>query len=768
MQGMPFGDKKDVICTTLLILLLCIGIYALEYFWLLPGYFLIKFLFAGTFSFLGVLLVKYLSSCYHVPGSTSSEILIERNRHYLIIVVSIIFTYSPFLTEGYYWYDDFWFYIGNHAFYGITASLPAMRPYHGLLGELFWFVSPSNAYYIKWFSIACALGYAFMIYSWLFQKSGQRFLSLAITLAVSLFSPLSDHIGYSSTIAILPAMLSSGFSVILFDSLSERARSKEWGDVVVLVAASGCALLFSFMLYQVATPIVFLFLLIYVYFNQQPSSSMRFCLSYMSFFGLCAVLYLILNKLIIAHYGASVWSRGNIIGMQDIVPKVQWFLQTVMPAVFDRLGLSFLGRGATSDKCYWYFVQYSSTLLRNSVSILFTASIIAVCCSFILRRRKFVDLLLVIGFIPMSYFCFLILKENSYLTYYAIPILSVIMFFFIIAIKETIELLRTFRGIGKVPVNPDPILQIFLTLLICLLAFQNNIYIRQFWVETNKEGYGYLKNTLSLQAEKKKKIHVFGVLTPGQGNIYSVFATKWALRELEYNPEDYVITASDNDRMISIIQADLLEGVKKNITPDELNLLLSNYRYDATYSVYRIIGGQDLSSSKRLTEILIKTGLLPGDYSQTAVVDLQWIKPTWSSEKKNFEVKLIANMDQVVSYPKNIIANVDIIDYSKDEDFLHIGGWAAMENIDSTKSHVSIILRSSTDKCIQLSGNMLDSPDVAASFKNKKYGKCRFDLSLYPMSPELSPGKYEVWIYIVNNKLKLKASLLWSQYLEIK
>ena len=754
-------DKKDVICTMLSMLFLCIGTYAFEYFWLLPGYFLVKFLFASSFSFLGVLLVKYLSSASHVGGSPAAESMLARNRHYLIILVAIIFTYSPFLTEGYYWYDDFWFYIGNHAFNGITASLPVMRPYHGLLGELFWFVSPSNAYYIKWFSVACALGYALMIYSWLFQKSGQRFLSLVITLAVSLFSPLSDHIGYSSTIAILPAMLSAGFSVILFDNLFEKARTKEWVGLIVPMLASGCALLVSFMLYQVATSIVFLFLSIYVYFNRK-NSSIRFVSSYMFFFGLCAIVYLVLNKALISYYGASVWSRGDFITLQGVVPKAKWFFQTIIPAVFDRLGLSFLGRWATSDKCYWYFVQYSATLVRKSVFLLFTVSIIAVCCSFILRKRKFVDLLLMIFFIPMSYFCFLILKENGYLTYYAIPILSVILFFFFIAIKETIQLLRMFGGMGAVSVDPDPILRIFLTLLICLLAFQNNIYIRQFWVETNKEGYNYLKNTLSLQVEKKKKIHVFGVLTPGQGNVYSVFATKWALRELEYNPENYAITTSDDDQKISVIQADALEGIKKLITPDELKFLLSNYLYDSTY--YRYVC--NANPSVRLTEILTKAGLLPGDYQGTVVVDLRWISPTWARHE-SVKVKSIINMEEIVFCPKNIIGNVENIAYSHDKDLLHISGWAAIENIDSMKSRVSIILRSS-ERNIQLTGEMLDSADVVTYTKNQKYSKCRFDFSLHLASAKIKQGIYEVWLYVVDKRSRKKASLLWGKQLEIK
>jgi len=57
---------------------------------------------------------------------------------------------------------------------------------------------------------------------------------------------------------------------------------------------------------------------------------------------------------------------------------------------------------------------------------------------------------------------------------------------------------------------------------------------------------------------------------------------------------------------------------------------------------------------------------------------------------------------------------------------------------------------------------------VATYFKNENYKKCRINFSLHSVSSKIKPGIYEVWISVVNNKMKAKASLLWGKRLEIK
>jgi hypothetical protein len=763
MQWTKRAAFRKIAATTFIIVLLCAGMFVFEHLWLSPGFSFIKFLFAAFFSITCVFFAKYVFLYDRALLPQTAAPWYEREAHPLIIAGAVIFVYSPLLTEGQYWYDDYWSFIGAHLPERIAGGLTMMRPFHALLGEMFWFVLPSHAYYIKWFSVACLLAYSLTMYSWLLRKSAQSFLSLSITLALSLFSPLSDHIAYSATLSILPAMLAGGLSVIAFDNFFNKMRAKEWIGAALFAAASGFILLFAFLLYQVGAAIVFLFLIISLYFDKESSSSIHFSISYVLFFGLCSFAYLLFGRFLLDFHDLDLWQqRSGLVTLHDIVPKAHFFFQTVMPAACDRLGLSLLGRLATSDKCYWHFIQYNSLWLRNAVLLAFVAGISIVCFSYLLRRKKYAGFSMMLASIPMSYFVFLILKEDGYLTYYALPLLSVIFFFFIVALKEIISLFSNLKRRGALPAHRDAMIAALFILLVCVVGFQNNLYIRQYWVGTSKEGYNYLINTLSLQADKKRKVHVFGVLIPGQGNVYSIFAAKVALKELGYNPDTFSITTSDDEQKVSVIQGDTLESIKKYITPEDLQFILSSYLYDATYNRYVC----NISPSARLKGILTKAGLLPDDYSKMAVVDLRWIKPTWSEDEKD-KFKLITNMNEIVSYSKNVISVLDFIGYSQDKDLLNINGWAAIENIDSKKSQVSIILRSG-NKGFQITGDMLDSPDVAEYFKNDNYKKCRFNYSLSLVSEKMKPGIYEVWMYVENSNVKEKGSLRWVRPLEIK
>ena len=307
--------------------------------------------------------------------------------------------------------------------------------------------------------------------------------------------------------------------------------------------------------------------------------------------------------------------------------KIKWFLFFVIPNVLDRLTAAFFGKLIIQEKNYWggylnYLYQYFKILSYFLYAFIISLGVIL----YFIKTKRYLEIIILTCFVPMSYYCFLILREYGYLTYYAIPILSLLLLYIILSIFEFVS-----SKFIRIPINrKEKYFYWLISLLVIIMAIQNNIYIRQFWVETNKEGYHFLKNSLSLQIKEKNRIHIFGVLNPGQGNIYSVFATKLALKELGYNPQNFIITVSDNDKLISIIQDDMLKEMKKNITQEELNFLLLFYQHDTKYSRYIYNAGRiDIEKSNILKSIFIKSSFLPGSYENSAVVDLRWISPIW-------------------------------------------------------------------------------------------------------------------------------------------
>ena len=608
------------------ILLIFIGLITIiQSYLLFPGFFLIKLLFALFSSLSMISCIYYLFFDDDPSHGFSIESLVKNNKNYFIIGLSLFFIYLPFLTDSSYFYDDYWGYTGEHVLNGISGGLNMMRPFHGLLAELFWFVTPETGYIIKWFSVVLVLLYALIIYKWVKNNSGDEKTALLISLALTVFSPLSDHIGYSSTIALMPAMLAAGFSVISFD-----IGYKNKGNKVLLsslsVALSFFCLVFSNMLYQVAPPIVFVFLAVHVYFNRNDKSSVKFVLSYLFIFAFASVFYLLFTKWLNHLYHIGEWSRGGFIEITDIVPKINWFFTRVLPSVFDRLSASFFGRLLFEEKNYLYTFHSINLVIRILYYLFYVVLLSFGIILLFWRKKNIIDIIMLICFVPMSYYSFLVLKEYGYLTYYAIPIISIVLLYFIFIISEILSM--KFLNFSR-----EKIIKYFygiVSILVIVLALQNNIYIRQFWIGTNKEGYNFLKNTLSVLLQDKKKIHIYGVLTPGQGNIYSVYATKLALKELGHDAKNFQITASDNDHLISIIQSEVLDSLKTNISKEDFVFLLSHYNFDNTYSRYIYCGNNiSASDSDRLKWIYIKSGLLPESYNEIALVDLTWIKAYW-------------------------------------------------------------------------------------------------------------------------------------------
>jgi len=677
----------------IIVLLLFFGLLITQSCLLFPGYLIIKILFSAFFT------ISFISCIYYLLFDnkySTGKLLLgfhENKIYYGIIILVLIFIYLPFFTEGYYYYDDYWGYPGEHLINGINIGLHMMRPFHGLLSEMFWFVTPSTGYIIKWFSMTMTILYALILYKWIEDKSGDKKTALLISLALSVFSPLSDHIGYSSTITMMPGMLVAGLSVISFDKGYRKRKSKSFLSILYFTISFIC-LLFSFMLYQVATPIVFLFLAIYVFYNANEKSSIKFVFIFLVYFSLISVSYLLFNKWLNRFYNISTWSRGGFMDIFDILPKIKWFFFTVIPAVFDRLSAAFFGKLIVKEKNYWYFLSFFNPQIKIFIYGVFLFTTTFGTLLFFIRRKKILDVILLLSFIPMSYYCFLILKESGYLTYYAIPILSLFLLYAVFSLAEILNLKRLFN---KININ-NFLFYAILSFLVVVLAFQNNTYIRQFWVGENKEGYNFLKNTLSIQIHEKKEIHVFGVLTPGQGNVYSEFATKMAIKELGYTINNYKITVSDDEKLISIIQSDKWDEIAKKTTLQERNTLLSYYTYDKSYSRYIYSAGVIASDkSQELTEIFRKCGLLPDNYNKTAIVDLRWICPYWQEARNATQSNVRSNIlkskiDSVINCPHDVLGNIDLVNYVNKLDILEIFGWAAIDNVNSINSRIKVYL----------------------------------------------------------------------------
>jgi len=336
----------------------------------------------------------------------------------------------------------------------------------------------------------------------------------------------------------------------------------------------------------------------------------------------------------------------HVNSLADVFEKIRWFISTIIPSVFDRIAASIFGSFEFVEKNYYYFITYSKPFIR---SVTITISLSMIIVSFLLlyfRKRNIMEILLLVIFIPLSYFTYLILKENGYLTYYAIPLISLIFFYILtLGLEVRFFISRVFTQRYDKKINQ--IGKYIMVIIIFVLLIQNNFYIRNGWIAANLEPYQFLKNSLKVKAASTNHIHVYGVITPGQGNIYSAFATNLALKELGYNPNDFIITVSDNDMVISIIQENDFKIMSNKISSEDVDYLLSTYIYDKVYSRF-ILNKSDISDIGlcKLRTILRKAELIPGNLEHVIMVDLRWVSPNMN---ENWQIKTTISCDSIIS-----------------------------------------------------------------------------------------------------------------------
>jgi hypothetical protein len=171
---------------------------------------------------------------------------------------------------------------------------------------------------------------------------------------------------------------------------------------------------------------------------------------------------------------------------------------------------------------------------------------------------------------------------------------------------------------------------IIIITIIILTSIQTYSYVSYYWIDNNIIGYSFMKNTIETNAKDNSKIHVYGVLVPGQGNVYSSMAARWALRELGYNPDEFNITVSDNDYMISILQDNDYSQIASTLSAEDALFFESLYIHDDTYGRYLSNGTLLTEDIDKIRTIFVHSGyLISEDDEDTIFVDLRWIKSTW-------------------------------------------------------------------------------------------------------------------------------------------
>lgn len=541
-----------------------------------------------------------------------------------IFIAIIISVYLPVLTNNYLFYDDYWVLL-NKTIDQVGGGLYYARPINGIIQQMSDFLSFSKLHLQKWFSVAALIIFGLTLFKWTFEKSKDKFISFIIVTATCILSAVIDSIGYGATTPFTLGLVGSSIFVITFDKMYNLFLQKKLflSFISLLIAIS--ALLVAYCSYQLSCSIIFLFLAIELFYNSKKEKLFikDFCLLFI--FGIVTILYLLLIKYLSNHYNLVVSDRGQFIGsLNEAFDKVKFFIKIVIPQIVDQFYASVFGYSMfTSPGRINVFLKPKNIIIWNVLSVFLLSIILLAFVKCFLRNRRIIDILLIVLCIPMSYYTLFILKESSYVSYYCIPIISVLVFLFIAGLKEFLDLIT--RCLRKI-INKKYSLHYLLICLIVAIAFQGNYYMSRFWVYYNQNGYNFVKNSIITKKDSTKWIHILGVLYPGQGNIYSVLTSKIALKEIGIDPASYKITTSDNQYYISVIENNDFIIIQSKLNKEEKRLLISYYLYDKTYNRYIInLNNPSQVVLDNLRLFFVKSGYLPENENDALIIDLGWV-----------------------------------------------------------------------------------------------------------------------------------------------
>lgn len=575
-----------------------------------------------------IFVITITMSIYFVFESKQSDSLYKKTnesklnyRFGMVIFVFVsIFVFFPILSQNYFFYDDYW----SFAPITTTAFNPSSgRPIATLLSYVFSFINIKNIIYLRWFTVFGQIVFGLLLYKWVALKSQNNFKALVIAVSISFLSPFIDGICYGSTFPYSIAIAMAGLSVMAADYAIMIKPNSKLKAAWMLILSITC-LFVSFTLYQIATPIVFLFLAIHLLFNTKSQSRLVLILIYAGIFIAATLTYTFVISMYASISGQSISGRSATIhSVEELKGKITYFYsiltQTsnqILVSLSGKNLFSYIGRINVN-----LFVKDSLNQNKYTITILLFACITLI--KHLIKNRNVITFLMLIAFVPASFYSFLVILESSYVSYYVFPLAAILMLYISSGLFDVLYAVKNLiRHIAKRDLNTS-YCAVFLALLV---IFQGSLYVSQFWVYYNKSGYDFIKHTIENNIDACDRIHIYGVLYPGQGNIYSVFTVNTILSELNIDPSTILVTTSDNAYYVSIIQQEDYFNFYKNLTDEEKAFMDSLYLHDEVYGRF-LITRTNFSADelKFLQNIFIKSNVIPVEDNNTTVVGLSWV-----------------------------------------------------------------------------------------------------------------------------------------------
>ena len=256
---------------------------------------------------------------------------------YIKLFLVQMLAFLPMYTQNFMYGDDLWGFatdFNGNLSTGLYFSRPFISFFYGILPE-------TSFLTIRYFRIVNGMflfGFGCILLRFIALRTQNLRLAFLISVMAVSSCTAVDCIAYASVYPINSALMISALSFVIYLEARENKGRRKF----ILLAESGICLFSAFCLYQIGTPIVFLFYLIAEKYGQDQKDGKRFvhAFLYLIYYGITAVAYMLINKALQIFIGVANGQagRGQMINSLELVrDKIVWFFGNVCPQALSRL-----------------------------------------------------------------------------------------------------------------------------------------------------------------------------------------------------------------------------------------------------------------------------------------------------------------------------------------------------------------------------------------------------------------------------------------------
>lgn len=523
-------------------------------------------------------------------------------KGYMCIFFILLFSILPYCMNNFFFGDDLWAFSSfNNSTTGISLHRPFIDLYINMISPL----SYNETHIIRMVFIIIHYFFAISFYTYLCNKKYSTWICLFISVLVSCNVFVIDFLGY---ISIFPVILSNLYVFYAYVNWKLYYLEKDLKNLIagVFLFVSAC------MHYPIIATIIFGYILIDVIFENERIGKV---LGYIILYCISMMIYLLSSRIVLNMFGVPISPRAvTITTYEEGLFKLKWFIFDVMPSTLNHFMTCFCGNLFTKTSNMFYTVEFIVPGLTDVFCATFIVCIGYVGYQIFITKRYLCCCYLLFS-LPMSFMFWLVLGESTILTYYTYPLcfcagVIIIAFVWFVLQKYGIFFNKWYRTV--------------IISLILVVVLSSNIYANNFWVKYNAAGYEFIRGVVATEMTHKiRAIHIYGKINPMYINTYAVMATKLILRDMNLDYENYKITSSDDDNILSGMTCDEKELLYSNLSEEQKKVFDDNYIPNEKYPVYYLKPKERAANDFiAIKAMLISGGALPEKNDSTIIVDL--------------------------------------------------------------------------------------------------------------------------------------------------